>query len=276
MTKLLEYTSNGEWGPSVNQDRAQWQSFLEKLVPFPLVRTPNGTMIYADAVTVDGSELGWASNADYAISRYAAVFPAQLVGLDSSTEDKQTAWDSVQILNDAINWLSSGGFDMNMPAASRTVPQDLVGWLLTKYTSLINQTIGPNGYTESGQGGAGLESIGGLEGIHTLMLQSHEGVLRIFPRWPKGEQYTASFSTLRANGAFLVSAAWDGIAGAVKEPVSVLSEAGGECIFENPFQNSVCVLNEVTKAKVVTRIRSPNSYVSFDAVTGAQYSLAPC
>ena len=233
-------------------------------------------MVYADAVTVDGSELSWASNADYAISRYAAVFPAQLVGLDSSTEDKQTAWDSVQILNDAINWLSSGGFDMNMPAASRTVPHDQVGWLLTKYTWLINQTIGPNGYTESGPGGAGLESIGGLEGIHTLMLQSHEGVLRIFPRWPKGEQYTASFSTLRANGAFLVSAAWDGIAGAVKEQVSISSEVGGECIFENPFQNSVCVLNAVTKAKVVTRIRPPNGYVSFDALAGAQYSLAPC
>jgi hypothetical protein len=37
-----------------------------------------------------------------------------------------------------------------------------------------------------------------------MLLQSHEGVIRFFPVWPR--QLDARFGTLRAVGAFLVSA----------------------------------------------------------------------
>lgn len=277
LRKLLEYTAvpNPEWGPSIEKDRVEWQSFLERLVQFPLVASPSGTMIYADAVTMDdGSNLSWDSNAGFAIARYAAVFPAQLIGLDSGSKDKETAWNTIKLLNDDIGWVSSGGFDMNFPAASRTVPNDQVSWLLSKYASLINQTIGPNGYTECGPGGAGLESIGGIEGIHTLMLQSHEGVLRFFPRWPKGAQYAASFTTLRANGAFLVSAAWDGAADVVSRVV-IESEVGSKCLVENPYRSHMCVTNEATNVRVNTIVQT-HGYLEFNTTAGSKYLLTPC
>ena len=162
---------------------------------------------------------------------------------------------------------------MNFPAASRTVPKGEESWLLTKYTALINATIGPNGYTESGPGGAGLESIGALEGIHSLMLQSHEGVLRFFPRWPTGPAYAASFTTLRANGAFLVSAKWDGTA--VVPPVLLESEAGATCTIQNPFNSTLCVVDQHTKVKLATKT-GKHGYVSFTTSQGGKYALEPC
>jgi hypothetical protein len=40
--------------------------------------------------------------------------------------------------------------------------------------------------------------------INEMLMQSHEGVIRLFPCWDK--KSNASFENLRADGAFLVSA----------------------------------------------------------------------
>ncbi|MEI6167085.1 MAG: hypothetical protein WCS52_07810 [bacterium] len=57
--------------------------------------------------------------------------------------------------------------------------------------------------------------------INECLLQSHDETLRVFPNWPHAVR--AEFTTLRAKGAFLVSAACNH--GAV-EWIEVLSEAG--------------------------------------------------
>jgi len=68
-------------------------------------------------------------------------------------------------------------------------------------------------------------------GVQEMLLQSHAGVVRVFPAvpdsWPD-----VSFDSLRAEGAFLVSAARK--AGKVVE-VRIRSEKGGRIRLENPF-----------------------------------------
>ncbi|MBE3124383.1 MAG: hypothetical protein IMZ57_01835 [Acidobacteria bacterium] len=68
-------------------------------------------------------------------------------------------------------------------------------------------------------------------GIQEMLLQSHSGVVRVFPAVP-GAWQDASFDSLRAQGAFLVSAKMK--AGKVVE-VRVTSEKGGRLKLENPF-----------------------------------------
>ena len=53
-------------------------------------------------------------------------------------------------------------------------------------------------------GGGGIENCGGFLAVNEMLLQSHEGVLRFFPCWPKDQD--ARFGSLRGVGAFLVSA----------------------------------------------------------------------
>jgi hypothetical protein len=64
-------------------------------------------------------------------------------------------------------------------------------------------------------------------------LQSHEGFLVFFPAWQRGVS-AASFATLRARGAFLVTAAIDA-AGRVVPGVGIQSEAGGACRLVSPW-----------------------------------------
>jgi alpha-L-fucosidase 2 len=68
-------------------------------------------------------------------------------------------------------------------------------------------------------------------GIQEMLLQSHAGAIRVFPAVPASWR-DAAFRTLRARGAFLVSARKS--AGAVDE-VSVIAEKGGRLRLRNPF-----------------------------------------
>ncbi|WP_162417812.1 glycosyl hydrolase family 95 catalytic domain-containing protein [Cyclobacterium roseum] len=68
-------------------------------------------------------------------------------------------------------------------------------------------------------------------GIQEMLIQSHTGVVKLFPAIPADWQ-DVSFKTLRTQGAFLVSATREN--GKV-DKVEISSEKGGEIIFENPF-----------------------------------------
>ncbi len=70
-------------------------------------------------------------------------------------------------------------------------------------------------------------------GIQEMLIQSHTGIVRIFPAIP-GEWKEVSFKSLRAEGAFLVSANME--KGYVTA-VDITSEKGGELKILNPFKN---------------------------------------
>jgi len=70
--------------------------------------------------------------------------------------------------------------------------------------------------------------------INECLLQSYNGPLRFFPNWPKNKD--ATFRTLRAVGAFLVSAELKD--GEVKW-IEVRSEAGGRLDLINPWTGTV-------------------------------------
>jgi hypothetical protein len=68
--------------------------------------------------------------------------------------------------------------------------------------------------------------------INECLLQSYHGELRLFPNWSADR--TAEFRTLRAIGAFLVSARFE--AGRVQW-IEVTSEVGGPLRVINPWGN---------------------------------------
>ena len=86
----------------------------------------------------------------------------------------------------------------------------------------------PNGYIEAW--GGGVETLAAVPfTVNEMLLQSFEGLVRVFPNWTGAD---ASFSTLRADGAFLVSASMNG--GEVGT-VTILSEQGRPLTLENPW-----------------------------------------
>ena len=71
-------------------------------------------------------------------------------------------------------------------------------------------------------------------GIQEMLIQSHTGVVRIFPAIP-GEWQEVRFTTLRTEGAFLISATME--KGEITA-IDILSEKGGELKIYNPFKDS--------------------------------------
>ena len=68
-----------------------------------------------------------------------------------------------------------------------------------------------------------------------MLLQSHDGVIRVFPVWLT--EKNARFKDLRAGGAFLVSSEFrDGRV----ESVGIKSQAGGLCRVANPWAGGKC------------------------------------
>jgi len=68
-------------------------------------------------------------------------------------------------------------------------------------------------------------------GIHEMLLQSHKGFIEVFPALP-ADWKNVSFKTLRAEGAFLVSAKKEN---AVVTEVKIKAEAGGVLRLKLPF-----------------------------------------
>ncbi|HOW40193.1 MAG TPA: glycoside hydrolase N-terminal domain-containing protein [Bacteroidales bacterium] len=70
-------------------------------------------------------------------------------------------------------------------------------------------------------------------GLQEMLIQSHTGIVRLFPAIP-GNWKDLSFSKLRTEGAFLVSAKMKN--GQVND-VEIIAEKGGEIKIMNPFEN---------------------------------------
>ncbi|HET6766632.1 MAG TPA: hypothetical protein VFH08_04515 [Chitinophagaceae bacterium] len=70
------------------------------------------------------------------------------------------------------------------------------------------------------------------QGIHEMLLQSHKGFIEVFPAIPE-DWKDVSFRTLRAEGAFLISARKEN---GVPTEVKIRSEAGGVLKIKLPFK----------------------------------------
>ena len=85
--------------------------------------------------------------------------------------------------------------------------------------------------------GGGIENVSASLSITEMLMQSHEGVIRVFPVWPM--DLDARFGTLRANGAFLVSA---DLKGGTIGGVRIQSEKGRDCTVVNPWPDKKVTL----------------------------------
>jgi len=136
-----------------------------------------------------------------------------MVGHESPPELLETARNTIWAVNADNSWHPNNGFCLAWPPAGRIVSRQDGQKMLDAASAAIRTVAYPNYWPDLG-GGAN-------EALHSMLMQSHESCIRVFPGWPaKG---SASFRALRARGGFLVTA--NQTAGTVGD-VTVLSEVG--------------------------------------------------
>lgn len=174
------------------------------------------------------------------------VFPGEEHGLHSAPDEYRTA------VNSYLNHRNEGGNELVLYhlAGARLGVLDL-----ERFKRQIRYCMLPNGtctdrLLESGgrysdttdfdyMAGMGIwfENFALPAVINECLLQSYTGALRFFPNWPKDKK--ASFRTLRAAGAFLVSASF---ADGEVQWIEVFSEAGAELRLINPWgDRAACI-----------------------------------
>ena len=211
--------------------RSTWQDFADHLAPYP-AGTVQGRRVYyiADRVQNSIKNHGLFEPGDQPINLEGPVFPGENLAIGGDPVQLQTALNSLQLMD---SWgvtkggNSFNGFCKEFPIAAR------IGWpaddLLVKFKAAIQHQWRPSNLTVF-QGGGGIETVGSIETIDSMLLQHELGVMRVFPDWPLNKD--ASFTHLRAKGAFLVSSEMR--AGQVRF-VDITAERRSTLVLENPW-----------------------------------------
>ena len=115
----------------------------------------------------------------------------------------------------------------------------------------------------------GIEKAGGIEFINNMLLQSSDGIIKVFPNWT-GED--AQFTTLREKGAFLVSSRMEN--GEVQY-IEVTSEKGNDAEVVIPWESAVVCDEEGNPVEVTmgTTKNTGEATVKFAAAEGSSYVI---
>lgn len=175
------------------------------------------------------------------MSPYMAIYPLGLLNIEEPSEK--------DIINRSLRWIERKGtinwvgysFAWMACLYARAQEGDSAVSMLQKFASnfcSVN-SFHLNGDQKGGQYSNftyrpfTLEgNFAFAQGIHELLLQSHKGYIEIFPSVPSAWK-DVSFKTLRAEGAFLVSAKKEN--GVITE-IKIISERGGELNVKLPFK----------------------------------------
>ena len=215
-----------------DSQRKKWEHIRDHLYPVPMVNINGEVRIKAaEGGTSSGSESRTKPGFGR-VSAYVHGFPGGIAGV--KTDPAFTT-----ILRDEIGrWGKDPGGDADWNHLGNGIETFFttavrVGFnpdtILIRLKERIAKTALPNLWIP--QSGGLTETLSAVPScINEMLLQGYEGIIRVFPAWPKTEE--AEFDNLRTWGAFLVSAEQGG--GKVQF-VKILSEKGRDCIIENPW-----------------------------------------
>lgn len=167
------------------------------------------------------------------VSIHGLILPGGVAGPKTDPKFNKILLSDISHWKDNIaskaDWAntSGNGIETCYPAAVR------VGYSADSILMYLKERISaqslPNFWIT--QGGGGIETLAAVPlTINEMLMQSYEGVIRVFPNWNK--QKDAGFKTLRAYGAFLVSSKLE--KGNIQY-VDLVSEKGRVCVMENPW-----------------------------------------
>ncbi len=127
----------------------------------------------------------------------------------------------------------------------------------------------PNGVVSQKDGG-GIETAGIIEAINSMLLQSHDGVIRLFPNWDMARD--AEFKRLRAVGAFLVEARYRA-AERLVDSVRIVSEKGHRCVVQSPWAEACLAVIRADTRQPVAVVQDEEEF-SFETAPGVAYEIA--
>ena len=215
----------------IDEDRCgKWRDFLKRLPAFPTFFR-EGQEVYR--YSEEGQ--AWCTGNDVGQQH---IYPCGCVGLSSSERDLQLAANTVQQRlygfkdNNAVSSFYAIGARIGFDPA----------YMIDRLREWNAETEHPNLLHDVGGGCLEYCVVNALA-LNEMALQSHQGILRIFPNWDK--RLDCAYENLRADGAFLVSAEIKN--GKVPRAV-IVSEKGGTLRVAYPEKAVAVTVNGLPSA----------------------------
>lgn len=267
---LLEASGRASETLKANEaERKQWSEIRANLAAYPSAAGQQGE-IWLD---VPNAPLGWIYNIPVTL---APVFPGERVGLHSNAPTLELARRTARTIR-----LEGGNDIVYQPLIRARLGMLDLDW----FKQEVRYCLMPNGivqdrvrqvggrYKDSTdfdfmmRMGVWTENLSLPAVLNECMLQSYSGTLRIFPNTQN--LGPARFRNLRAAGAFLVSAEWDGKA---ISHVEILSERGAVLRILNPWGSSEIQVKSVPGGTQISLSHVGNT-IEFPTRAGERYSI---
>lgn len=268
----LEYGIEVSEKLGVDADRrAVWQDIYNRLPEQPTVENYNGiegntVLARAETVYENGR---FVEDTKSGIIALEVMFPGEVYGYYSSEED-------LRIIQNTLDIFKGGWMDMNcfarmvsMCVNARYDSQHIV----TKFADSIRNLMAANMMINDGT--HGVEKVGATEAINNMLLLSDQGVIKLYGNWLADKD--AKFARLRAPGAFLVSAEYDGDSREILEGATLYSEAGATATVASLWDEGMFILdgdgNIVNAVKGTAPNHEEETTYTFETKAGETYTF---
>ena len=252
-------------------ERAQWTEVRENLAPYPKTQGPYGE-VWLDVLNAPPE---YVYNIPVTL---APVFPGGQVGIGRHEEHLEIARRTARTIR-----LEGGNDIVFQPLIRARLGMLDLEWFKNevRYCRLPNgiandrvrqidgRYIDITDFDFMMRMGIWTENLALPAVLNECMIQSYTGTLRLFPN-TQGLG-PARFRNLRAAGAFLLSAAYDG---KTVSSVILFSEKGAPVKLENPWPGKQVKVTRVGQKESVT-VSAKGSVVQFPTEPGERYRIEP-
>jgi len=237
----------GELGEE--QQREHWTRVLAEM-PELALDAEDGRLLVAEGTPLTSSHRHF--------SHLMAIHPLGLVTWEGGAEQRHTMRAALEEMERlGTDWWTGYSFAWQASFAARARDGARAERALELFSTAfcLRNSFHCNG-DQSGEGHSKFRyrpftlegNFAAAAAVHEMLLQSHGGLVRLFPAVPE-TWAEVSFETLRAEGAFLISARRSG---GVTREVVIGSERGGLCRMQDPFGGGAYTVTGV-RARCVER-----------------------
>lgn len=205
----------------ISEDRvALWKDIIENLSEIPTIQK-DGKKVYALA---DNGDF-WPESGNVELE---FIHPAGRLGFCSEPEKLKIAHQTLETKRDAFGQANNTPKAYTQAARVGFPAEEIIKIFLEQTYPQMEENFRIN------DGVHGIEKVGGIEAFNSMLLQSHDGVVKVFPNWVQNKD--ATFIRLRAKGAFVISSSYCGKTNEVLW-VDVMSEKENLLKLINPWKN---------------------------------------
>ncbi len=284
--ELMAYKLCLKYGIEIAQELGEsekavkWQSILNCMAEQPVIenyKNSGKTVLGLSELHRPQGSDDWLVMDDLNLSHgntlpLEALVPFGLFGYYSTDRELKIIQNTIDVYGrDNDCWMQINSFPKVYPAAVNSRYDIRI--IVNKLADTIRGQMQPNMMIDDNY--HGIEKAGCTEAIHHMMLLCDKGVIKLFGNW--FEDKDAHFVRLRAPGAFIFTATYNGNAREIENDITVFSEEGGTVSIASPWKCGMTVVDEnnnVVPTRMTTAPNHPEETVYvFDTECGKTYTL---